>query len=353
MQIIFFTSFFSIYFLLSFYLIYKFNYYYKIKFLKYFLIFLSSAFLINLLYQTKFLSFIGYTWLLYSFLFLFYYGIYDLISYFFKKIKKYKFLIFKIIILFNILTLIYGYFNADNIIIKEININSSKIKEKSYKIAQISDVHFSSLVGEKKALQIKNIIDTINPDLVLFTGDFVDKGVKDLDKITNILKKINPKFGKFAVTGNHEYYTGIVYSKEFLNEAGFTILENSYTLIDNNINLVGLNDPTSYIFTKEEAVSKVTLLKESYYNNYTILLMHQPKLIKEATAYFDLMLSGHTHGGQFFPFTIFVKLAFPYLRGLYELENNTYLFVSSGTVYWGPPYRFLSNSEITVFNINF
>lgn len=248
---------------------------------------------------------------------------------------------------------IYGYFHADKIYIKNINLNSLKLTGKTYKIVQISDIHFSSIAGLKHAKNIVNKIKNLDPDLIFLTGDFIDRGTSDVDNICKLFYELKPRLGKYAVTGNHEYYTGIEYSRKVIRESGFILLENNAVNLDDTLTIVGINDITSFDNDKELAkLNELKVLEPLDVLKFTILLKHQPTLIKESIKSFDLMLSGHTHAGQIFPFNFLVKFAFPYIKGLYKLEADKYLFVTSGTGTWGPPIRLLTDSEIVVINLS-
>jgi predicted MPP superfamily phosphohydrolase len=158
--------------------------------------------------------------------------------------------------------------------------------------------------------------------------------------------------GKYAVTGNHEFISGIEYSTDFITKCGFRLIRNSLVNVRTDLNIAGIDDPTGRRFLKtEKNIHEETFMSGINPGKYTILLKHQPKINKKATRFFDLQLSGHTHGGQIFPFTLAVKLAFPYIYGLYSINDNTTLYVSRGTGTWGPPIRFLAPAEITVITL--
>jgi len=116
------------------------------------------------------------------------------------------------------------------------------------------------------------------------------------------------------------------------------------------VNVVGIDDPASKQFERNANISEDKILKKFLNKKLTIFLKHQPIVNKRSTELFDLQLSGHTHNGQIFPFRLMTTLFFHYNNGLFRVGNDSYIYVTSGTGTWGPPVRFLSPPEITVFN---
>lgn len=365
MKLLFFFLFFGVYFSISYYFIYKFKKSVLInsKLKKVFIIFfilIAISFIVSHFFDTGtikiVLSFIGYIWLSFVFIFLSFHAFIDLILLIFKKqiSKSYIFYFTTFIV---ITASIYGINHANHINIKNIEIKSPKLLAKSYKIVQLSDVHFSAIYGLSKAIKIEKILNNLKPDLILLTGDFIDRGVINIEQIEEIFKNIKPALGKYAVTGNHEYYSGLEYSRTVLKNSGFILLENSSLSLDEILNIVGVNDITSIhlgdekLDKKTQALEELKTLKNSNFKAYTILLKHQPKVNNDSIKYFDLQLSGHTHAGQIFPFNFLVKIVFPYIYGLYILEPDKYLYVTSGTGTWGPPIRLFTDSEIVVVDL--
>ena len=221
-------------------------------------------------------------------------------------------------------------------------------------VVQLSDVHVGNTIGKEFLEECVARINALNPDLVVITGDLVDRKIEDAKEDLEALKGLKSHFGTYFVLGNHEYYHGAKDIADFLPEVGVTpLLNDSVILRDDNhaINLVGLNDIQSLRFETMpidtyKAFEKVDKILP------TILLSHQPKSIEmvENRAY-DLMLSGHTHGGQIFPFGFLVMLQQPYLYGLHAISATKQIFVSRGTGYWGPPVRVLAPSEISVLTL--
>ena len=246
-------------------------------------------------------------------------------------------------------TVAAGWLLAQNVVIKNIEIHSKKVEQYT-RVVQISDIHFSRVIDERFAEKIVPMINGLKPDLVLFTGDYMDKGIANPEKIAEIMNKIEAPMGKYAISGNHEFITGYFDCIEFIEKNGFEFMDGRVENIGRNIVVGGVMDRSaedSNVYYHED--SKV--LNQFKNGNFNIYLKHRPELEDGDPAHFDLMLSGHTHGGQIFPFTILVKIFNVYLAGLYELESGAKLYVSRGTGSWGPPVRFGATPEITLIEL--
>ena len=303
-------------------------------------------------------GFTGYSWLAFLFLFLIIHGTVDIVLFVIEKagFKAKRHLakeIFAITMIISLSVLIYGYFEAKDIQIERLTIETSKLPRdvKSIRIVQISDVHFSPLISVCTAKKISNLVQKENPDIIISTGDLLDRAIRNSKEVSKVLRKMKAPLGKFAITGNHEFITEIKYSLDFIKDSGFTIIRNDIVTIQDAINLVGVDDHTALRYNIPIDKSESDVLKNADTTKYTILLKHQPKIEDDTAKYFDLMLSGHTHAGQIFPWTLAVRIAFPYFSGLYEVDSTTKLYVNRGTGTWGPPVRFLATPEITVIDI--
>jgi len=230
--------------------------------------------------------------------------------------------------------IIYGFFNAKNVSVKQLKFSHSKIKKK-IKFIFLSDIH----IGSNSPKILKKIIPLINqhnPSFVLVGGDLIDSSsfkIQDLNEMKKIIAPI------YFVTGNHEHY--IEDSQKHLNDfknQNIKILDNENVLVD-RINIIGLSDNQ----TKENKINKFEQLFDSDYFN--LLLVHQPSIWNSLKEKANLTLSGHTHNGQIFPFNLVVKIQFPQIYGVYSYLKN-YLYVSSGAATWGPKIRIGSKNEI-------
>jgi predicted MPP superfamily phosphohydrolase len=247
----------------------------------------------------------------------------------------------------------YGYFEAKNIHIERITVESEKIPEVigSIRVAQISDVHIGIIVRGKRLEKIVDEIKKIEPDILVSTGDLMDGQMNNLVEPLRLLKSIRPKYGKFAIIGNHEVYAGLNESIGFMRDYGFTVLRGEGRTIPGIINIVGIDDPAGRYMGLSREVAEDHLLSQFPSKNFTLLLKHQPVVDINATGLFDLQISGHTHKGQIFPFSLVTKLYFPMLAGYFDLPKQSHLYVSRGTGTWGPPIRFLAPPEITIIDL--
>ncbi|MHB8108725.1 MAG: metallophosphoesterase [Syntrophorhabdaceae bacterium] len=246
----------------------------------------------------------------------------------------------------------YGYYEARAIRTERIGIETSKLPPgvDRFTIVQISDVHLGLVNRDKRLLHFITTIEKIDPDVVVSTGDLVDGQLNDLDGLSDILNRLNPRYGKYAIMGNHEFYAGVGLSERFTRKGGFKLLRHKAITVGNAINLVGVDDMGHGMRTSRSSSEKELLEKVSS-KLFTVFLKHRPLIEASSLGLFDIQLSGHTHGGQIFPFRYVTRISFPYVAGLYPLTDDSVLYVSRGTGTWGPPIRFLTPPEITVIEI--
>lgn len=220
-----------------------------------------------------------------------------------------------------------------------------------YRIAHVSDTHFSHLRGRRHAQELVDALDLVDADLVVHTGDLVDGTVEALREDVSPLAKVRSKDGKLFVRGNHEAYSGIAPWTAELRRLGWDVLENEHRIVrkgEDSICVAGVTDaheakaPGGTVPDARKALEGVPP------EVAVILLAHQPRQAMEAQGLgVDLMLSGHTHGGQIWPFHHMVPLQQPLLAGLGVL-GDVQVFVSRGAGTWGPPLRLFAPSEIPV-----
>ena len=245
---------------------------------------------------------------------------------------------------------IYGVYEAGNIGIERIILRTSKLPPEmdSFRLVQISDIHFSSTNSLRLAKKIHDIIKGLKPDMLVSSGDLFDGGLKEKEAVIDLFKDLKPPLGKYACAGNHEFIHGIEQTSEFIEMAGFRFLRNECVKIGDFLSIAAIDDPTVSRFGNEPAVSEDGVLAALSDDRLNIFLKHQPRIQAGSIGKFDIQLSGHTHKGQIFPFTLIVRIFYPYMDGLFDLGKGSYLYVSRGTGTWGPPIRFLTFPEITV-----
>lgn len=222
-------------------------------------------------------------------------------------------------------------------------------KRDGYRIVQISDVHVGPTIGRGFVEEVVAKINALEPDLVAITGDLVDGTVEDLAEHVAPLANIVAKDGVFFVTGNHEYYSGAVAWCAHLARLGIRVLRNEHVRIgeDDGFDVAGIDDASSRGLVPGHGPDVHKALANRDPSRPVVLLAHQPKGVETADELgVDLQLSGHTHGGQLFPWNFLVRLQQPFVAGLHRVRK-TQIYVSRGTGYWGPPMRLGAPAEIT------
>ncbi|MBR8465684.1 metallophosphoesterase [Campylobacter sp. faydin G-140] len=287
--------------------------------------------------------------------------IYDVLRVLFRRTKfsqnRRKFIKFCFDVTFLILLFSYffkGLFNA--LTPPKINFTEIKIKNLKvpFRIAMITDVHIGEFLQKEFLATLVYSINQTKPDVVVIVGDMIDFEADKIGSFLDPLDELRSTYGTFYVPGNHEYYHGIDGIMDKISSHNVTILGNKNVQIG-GVNLAGVYDLAGFRFKHLEP-NLDAALKNMDKNLPTILLSHQPKFIKQYDAELskkgvDLVLCGHTHGGQIFPFQILVWLDQHYLRGLYKHNDKMQVYVSSGAGFWGPPVRIMAPSEIAILNL--
>jgi hypothetical protein len=219
-----------------------------------------------------------------------------------------------------------------------------------FRILQVSDVHIGAILGRRFAASIVERVNAREPDLVAMTGDLVDGSVERLAAEVEPFRRLSARHGVFFITGNHDYYSGADPWVEFLTGLGIRALRNQRVVIGANgasFELAGVDDLQGRFFGENQGEDLASALDGRDPTRALVLLAHQPMAFRRAAAHgIDLQLSGHTHGGQIWPFRYLVRLFTPYVAGHYR-HDDSQLYVSRGTGFWGPPMRFLAPAEIT------
>lgn len=244
--------------------------------------------------------------------------------------------------------------NARHIELEVVDVKINNLK-KPYKIIQISDIHIGGLITKNFIKSMVDKINLLNADIVVITGDLVDTKLEFARPALDELKNLQSKYGTYFIVGNHEYFHGVKPIIDYVNSLGIKTLENQNVYIgekDEGFYLAGVYD--RFGFRYGSYIPDINKALENCENNPTILLAHQPKYINEIkdTKNIDLILCGHTHGGQIFPFNFLVKLEQHYVKGLHQHNDTTQVYVNKGTGFWGPPMRLGASSEITVLRLS-
>jgi predicted MPP superfamily phosphohydrolase len=244
--------------------------------------------------------------------------------------------------------------------IKPLNIVLQRLPKSldGLRIVQITDLHIGPLIKGEWLRQVVNKVNALKPDLIVITGDLVDGSVEDLGHHVASIADLQAPQGIYFVTGNHEYYSGVEQWCGYISKLGIRVLRNERVSIsvdsnDNSFDLAGVDDWSSR-HSPETGANLQKVLRGRNPNKTLILLAHQPAAVHEAAAQgVDLQLSGHTHGGQIWPFTYLVYLQQPYTQGLYRHgDTDTQIYISPGTGFWGPPMRLGTSAEITLITLH-
>jgi len=220
-----------------------------------------------------------------------------------------------------------------------------------FTIAQVSDIHVGPTIKGPYVGSIVEVVNGLNADMVAVTGDLVDGSVADLAHHVSPLARLSSRHGTFFVTGNHEYYSGAHAWIVELRRLGLQVLLNEHVVLQHDaaaLVIAGVTDISAHHFDPAHRSNPHGAIADAPdHALIRVLLAHQPRSAHQAAnAGFHLQLSGHTHGGQFWPWNFFVRLQQPFTAGLHRFED-LWVYVSRGTGYWGPPKRFGAPSEIT------
>lgn len=223
-------------------------------------------------------------------------------------------------------------------------------------VVQITDLHLYSVEAEGRLKRIVDLIRPLKPDLIVSTGDLVEIGMQTVNwaPTARTLAELKPRWGKYAVDGNHENYlnraAGSDLSSLYHRAAGFRLLRDEVALPGEAIRLIGFKDLGRNGIDDKDRQTEARLLAEKS-DLFTLLLKHQPLIDAGSPGRFDVQLSGHTHAGQIWPFTYLVKWRYPYLAGLYNLGSGSRIFTSVGAGTWGPPMRVGAPPEVVLIRI--
>jgi predicted MPP superfamily phosphohydrolase len=250
---------------------------------------------------------------------------------------------------------VFGHHEAGEIVTPEIAVKLPRLPRElsGFKIAHLTDLHLGPLLREGFLESIVEKTNALAPDLVVITGDLVDAPVERLGPVLAPLGDLRARCGVAFVTGNHEYYCGPEAWVEFLRAQGIRVLMNERIAVGDahpggaTFDLAGIPDSSGAHFSLEHTPDLDRALAGRDPARALVLLAHQPKQIELARGRgVGLQLSGHTHGGQLWPFGAVVSLVQPFVAGFHRLDDGTQIYVSRGTGFWGPPMRVGNPPEI-------
>ena len=251
------------------------------------------------------------------------------------------------------LTLV-GLYNARRrAVVRSVEVSIAGLPEalRGFSIVQISDIHVGPTIRRSYVDAIVDAVNALEADMIAVTGDLVDGSVAQLAHHTAPLARLSARHGSYFVTGNHEYYSGVAGWVTELRRLGLRVLMNEHVVLDHEgeaVVVAGVTDFSAHHYDESHRSDPAAALHGAPQGvGVKLLLAHQPRsaFVAESSG-FDLQLSGHTHGGQFWPWNFFVKLQQPFTAGLRRL-GSLWVYTSRGTGYWGPPKRIGAPSEIT------
>lgn len=219
-----------------------------------------------------------------------------------------------------------------------------------FRIVQISDIHIGPILDRRFAAALVARCNALQPDLVAITGDLVDGPVRHLGADVAPFADLRAAHGVFFITGNHDYFSGADAWVDLVRGLGIRVLRNEHVRIDvgaAGFDLAGVDDTNGARVAGERGADIAAALAGRDERRAVVLLSHDPLTFPAAAKHgVDLQISGHTHGGQIWPFMYFVRLATPYVAGLYR-RHDAHIYVSRGTGFWGPCMRVGAPAEIT------
>ncbi len=242
---------------------------------------------------------------------------------------------------------------ARGFVVRRVSVPLAKLPEAAsgYSIVQMTDVHVGPTLGRHFVETVVREANRLEPDMIVITGDLVDGSVAQLREHVEPLGDLRARDGIFFVTDNHEYYSGADEWIAHLQTLGIRVLRNERVPIRDAFDLAGVDDTSGARMLVHHGQDVARALAGRAPSRAVVLLAHQPKAMNDAVAHgVDLQLSGHVHGGQMVPFNWLARLDQPLVAGLHRVRD-TWVYVSTGTGYWGPPMRVGSVAELTLITL--
>jgi predicted MPP superfamily phosphohydrolase len=253
----------------------------------------------------------------------------------------------------------YALLEARSIRTEQVTVTTEKLPAsvRRIRVVQISDVHVGLLFHESRLESVLRAVRAAQPDILVSTGDLVDGRLSREDASSHLapmaamIAAVPAKSGKYAVTGNHEFYAGLDQALEFTRNSGFTLLRNQSVALPEGITISGVDDIAGRRGLPKGPQPEPDILRTLSPGQFNLLLKHRPLVVDSGSGNFDLQLSGHVHKGQLFPFNLLVRMKFPIPCGTTSAANGSLIHVSRGSGTWGPPMRLFAPPEVTVIDI--
>ncbi len=253
------------------------------------------------------------------------------------------------------LLFVYGLYEARRPRVVRLALTTPKLSASAppLRIVGVSDLHLAAFIGPRSLRRMAEAIAGQRPDILLIAGDLADADMTRRHEEAAILRAIPAPLGKFAVTGNHEFYRGLEMSLAFMRGSGLTVLRGQAAEVGGII-VAGVDDSVFAGRFEPDSADVMRLLSGLPEDRFTLLMNHRPQYPEQAVGLFDLQFSGHTHGGQIWPGRYLARKSNHAAQGLTRLQagrRSSLLFVSNGLGFWGPPVRFLAPPEIVVITL--
>ena len=248
---------------------------------------------------------------------------------------------------------ILAVWEASRIRIVRVDVDAPQLEgDAPLRIAVISDLHLSLTLRGRRLDQVVRLVEQTQPDMFVSLGDMVDASFEQMRPLAEHLARVRPPMGKYAILGNHEFYSGLDNSLPFLETAGFTLLRGESVSAGRNLRVAGVDDITAARWGMKENADDGLALAGAREGEFVLFLKHRPEIGRRAEGRFHLILCGHTHGGQIFPFwQLAVRQFYPTPTGLHRAGENAWLYLSRGTGTWGPRMRLFAPPEVTLVTL--
>jgi uncharacterized protein len=246
---------------------------------------------------------------------------------------------------------LWSLFNAARMpALREVEVSLPNLPHEldGFTVVQLSDLHLGVTVPLGKFARIVARVSELKPDLVVLTGDILDAGLNDEAGFARIGSGLRARLGVLAVLGNHEFYHGAAASARAFQSMGARLLRDEVVVLPGGLQVAAVDDVRTAGLSADEVFAILSRLDPA---QPSLFLSHQPMYFEAAArARVGLMLCGHTHQGQIWPFGLIARLVYPYFHGLYR-QDASLLYVTSGTGQWGPPMRLFTRAEIVRFTL--
>jgi predicted MPP superfamily phosphohydrolase len=245
---------------------------------------------------------------------------------------------------------LYSFYEAWAVRRVDLTLETPKLPEgvERLRLVHLTDVHIGGVYTLGRLARVMDIVRSAEPDLLVMTGDLVDGDMSYREREAELLTTHGAKYGAFTIAGNHDFYSGINQAVQFMARANLSVIRDSRVDVA-GIAIIGLDDPAKF----GRGVLDGEFLPEGVAfpdDRFVLLLKHRPQVLEGTEGKFDLQLSGHTHGGQIWPFGYIVKWVNKHVQHL-SYWGGSAVYVSNGAGFWGPPLRFLTPPEVTVIDL--